>query len=77
MNDQEKAEYINQLSRYLSNPSAAKERYEASDFDGSFEEYTQQLQDLADQLAEEDFQDKDALCKQVKALNLPNEQFNC
>lgn len=77
MNDQEKTEYTNQLSRYLSNPSAAKERYEASDFDGSFEEYTQQLQDLADQLAKEDFQDKEALCQQVKKLHLPDEQFSC
>ncbi|MGB3588891.1 MAG: hypothetical protein WBA23_20260 [Tunicatimonas sp.] len=77
MNEQEKTEYINQLTRYLSNPSAAKERYEASDFDGSLEEYTQQLQKLADQLAQEDFDDKDALCQQVKTLHLPGEQFNC
>jgi len=77
MNKQEKTGYVNQLSRYLSNPSAAQERYEAGDFDGSLEEYTQQLQELADQLAQEDFDDKDALCQQVKILHLPSEQFNC
>lgn len=81
MIDEEQIEnYTSKLKRYLINPSNAGEVYElykADHSEAKFEDYTKALDDLVSKLEEGKIEDQAELCKEIKELKLPHNQFGC
>lgn len=78
--EKQKDDYTNKLNRFLANPSSAKEfydNYKAEHSKASFEDYTKALEELVGMLEEEKVQDQQELCKKIKELKLPHNQFDC
>lgn len=72
-------DYTSKLKRYLANPSSSQEYYELykTDHDAAFEDYTKAIEDLITKLEEEKVKDQSSLCKEIKRLKLPHNQFDC
>lgn len=73
-------DYTDKLKRFLANPSSAMEFYEnykADHDDVKFGEYTKALEDLVSKLEEGTIEEQADLCKEIKKLKLPHNQFDC
>lgn len=80
LDDNQIDDYTSKLKRYLTTPSSTKEYFDAYHADASdddFSDYTQALEDLVTKLEEKKIKDREALCKEVKRLKLPHNQFDC
>jgi hypothetical protein len=80
MDKELKIDYRDKLRRFLATPHSAKayfDSYQEEHEGATFDEYTKKLEDLLDQLDDGEIEDQAELCKQIKVLKLPHNQFGC
>lgn len=80
MDNSVKTDYRDKLRRYLATPHSAKayfDSYQEEHEGATFDDYTKKLENLLDQLDEGKLDDQSKLCKEIKALKLPHNQFGC
>ncbi|WPP51074.1 hypothetical protein [Catalinimonas niigatensis] len=75
-----KTEYRDKLRRFLATPHSTQtyfDLYQEENDDATFDQYTKQLEELLDNLDEGKIENQADLCKEIKALKLPHNQFGC
>lgn len=80
MNQEAKNDYRDKLRRFLSTPHSSKayyDEYQKEHEDASFDDYTKKLEGLIDKLDDGKLEEQAKFCREVKALKLPHNQFDC
>lgn len=80
MDKELKSDYRDKLKRFLATPHSAKayfDEYKEENEGATFDQYTKSLENLLDNLDDGKIENQNELCKQIKALKLPHNQFGC
>lgn len=75
-----KTDYQDKLKMFLTTPHNAKvyfDLYQKENDGIAFDAYAQKLKDLLSDLDEGKIKSQSELCKQIKVLKLPHNQFGC
>lgn len=73
-------DYRDKLRRFLATPHSTKsffDQYQEENKDATFDQYTKKIENLLDSIDDGKINKQTDLCKQIKALKLPHNQFGC